>query len=108
MRHRELDRGRADPLGEGSRAAAQVHSRLRASTHLDLLPREVDARTKCLPDRLLRREAARVVLRRIRLRVAIRTLRLGEAPLLERVAVPFERAANALDLDQVDANFHRL
>src|SRR5258708_2296697 len=108
MRHRKLDRARADPCGEGRRSTAQMHAGLRPSTHLDLLPREVHARTERLPDRFLRCEPAGVVLRRIRLRVTVGTLGFGEAPLFERVTVPLERAANALDLDQVDSNLHRL
>src|SRR5581483_2066921 len=81
-------------------------ARLRPAAHLDLLPREVDTGTQRLPDGFLGCEAAGVVLRRIRLRVAVRALRLGEAALLERLAVAFERAANPLDLDQVDADLH--
>jgi hypothetical protein len=81
-----------------------VHAGLRAAADLDLLPREVDAGAERLSDRLLRREATRVVLRRVRLRVAVRPLGLGEAALLEAFAVAVERAADALDLDQVDAD----
>src|SRR5206468_7581490 len=66
------------------------------------------ARAERFPDRLLRGEAARVVLRRVRLRIAVRALRLGEAPLLEALAVPLERRANALDLDQVDPDAQEL
>src|SRR5689334_15556290 len=106
MRHRELDRACADPLRERGGAAAQMHARLRTPAYLDLLPGEVDAGPERFPDRLLRRETARVVLRRIRLRVAVGALRLREAALLERVAVTLERTADPLDLDQVDSDLH--
>src|SRR5581483_1346617 len=108
VRHRELDLRHAETLRPRGRPAGQVHARLRAAADLDLLPREVHAGAERLPDRLLRGEAARVVLRRVRLRVAVRTLALGEAALLERIAVPRERAANAVDLDQVHADLHKL
>src|SRR5690349_19383669 len=108
MRHRELDLPRADPLRPRGSAAAQVHARLRPSAHLDLLPREVDAGAERLPDRLFRCEAAGVVLRRVRLRIAVRALGVRKAALLERVAMPLERTADPLDLDQVDSDFHRL
>src|SRR5262249_58345762 len=60
-----------------------------------------------LPGRLLGGEAAGVVLRRFRLRVAVRTFRRREAALAKAVAVPLERAADAGDLDQVYADANR-
>ncbi len=108
MRHRELDPSRTDPGGPGSGPAAQVHTGLRPAPDLDLLPREVHAGAERLPDRLLRGEPAGVVLRRVGLRVAVGALGLGEAALLEVVAVPLECAADAVDLDQVDADSETL
>ena len=54
----------------------------------------------------LGREAARVMLRRVRLRVAICTLGICEASFLEALAMASERAPDALDLDQVDTDSH--
>src|SRR5262249_9780718 len=77
---------------------------LRPAADLDLAPGEVDSLPDRLPDRLLRREAPGVVLRRVRLRVAVRALRLGEAALAEPVPVALERTPDARDLDEVDAD----
>src|SRR5262249_3550647 len=87
VRHGELDPPRADPLGHLRRPAAQLHPRLGPADHLDLLPGEVDARPERLPHRLLCREPTRVVLGRVRLRVAVLPFRLGEAAGPEAVSV---------------------
>jgi hypothetical protein len=108
MGHRELDPSRSDALRPRRGSTAQVHARLRPAADLDLLPGEVDTRSEGFSDRLLRREPSRVVLRWIRLRVAVRALGLGEAALLEILAVPLERTTDALDLDQVDSDPQRL
>src|SRR4051794_30694866 len=102
MRHRELDRLDADLGRPRGGTAAEVDTRLRPPAQLDLLPREVDTRAERLADCLLRREPSCVVLRRVRLRVAVRDLRCGEASLLEGGAVAFEGTPDPLDLDQVD------
>src|SRR5579872_273174 len=107
MRHRELDPSGADALRPARGAAAQVHAGLGPAADLDLLPGEMHARAERFADRLLGGEAPRVVLRRVRLRVAVDALRLGEAALLEPVAVPLERTPDPRDLDQVDADPHR-
>src|SRR5262249_54597643 len=60
-----------------------------------------------LPHRLLCREPTRVVLGRVRLRVAVLPFRLGEAAGPEAVSVALERAPYPLDLDQVDADPRR-
>src|SRR6266540_4714931 len=104
MCHRELDSTRADLLRPRGRPAGEMNAGLRAAADLDLLPGEVDARPQGLPHRLLRRESPRVVLRRVRLRVAVGALCLGEAALGKRAPVPRERAPDAVDLDQVDAH----
>src|SRR5690349_12749772 len=106
MRHRQLDPPRPDALCPGRRAAREVDAGLRAPPDLDLLPGEVDAGAERLPDSLLRGEPAGVVLRRVRLGVAVGALRLGEAACLEVLAVPRQRAPDPLDLDQVDADTH--
>src|SRR5689334_6259240 len=106
MGHRELDLPRANPLGPRLRLAAQRHARLRPARDLDLAPGEADARAERLADRLLAGEARSVVLRRVRLRVAVGALGLGEAALAE-AGVALQRAADARDLDQVDAHSHR-
>ena len=103
VRHRQLDPARADPLRRRRRPPRQPHARLRPPGDLDLLPREVDADADRLADRLLAGEPRRVVLRRVRLRVAVRALGLGEAALAE-ARVPLERPPDPLDLDQVDAD----
>jgi hypothetical protein len=108
VRHRELDLPGADlrcPLGS---ATGEEDTGLRPSAHLDLLPREVDPGAERLADRFLGGEAACVVLRWIRLRVAVGPLCLREAPFLEALAVAGERAADSLDLDQVDADSQEL
>src|SRR6059036_3198604 len=46
------------------------------------------------------------MLRRVRLSVAVRAFRRGEAALLEALAVAREGATDALDLDQIDADLH--
>src|SRR3954451_68165 len=104
MRHRKLDSTRADVLRPRGRAAAQVHGRLRPPADLDLLPGEVDAGAERLPDRLLGREPPRIVLRRVRLAVAVRALQPRKAALRQACPVRLERAPDPLDLDQVDAD----
>src|SRR5439155_15866619 len=64
-----------------------------------------DAEAEGLAHRLLAREAARVALRRIRARVAVRPFFLGEAALAE-ARIALERPADPRDLDQVDADLH--
>ena len=66
VRHREVDRARADALGERRRPPRQPHARLRSADDLDLLPRESHAAAERLPDRLLAGEPSRVALRRAR------------------------------------------
>src|SRR5215210_3863066 len=104
MTHGQLDSTRADLLRPRSRAPGEVNAGFRTSTDLDLLPGEVDARPQRLPHRLLGREPPSVVLRGVRLRIAVRALRCGEAALGERAPVPAECAPDAVDLDQVDAD----
>src|SRR5437773_9765531 len=108
MGHREVDRARADALGPRLRAAGKPHRRLRPPGDLDVTPgkRAGHAEAEGLADRLLPREPRRVVLRRVRPRVAVRALGLREAA-LAKARVPLERAGDALDLDRVDADFHR-
>src|SRR6185437_10554392 len=64
----------------------------------------VHAEPERLPHGLLRGEAARVVLGRVRLRFAVGPFGLGEAAFAEAVAVALQRAADPRDLDQVDAD----
>src|SRR5438876_918228 len=104
MRHRELDRARVHLLRPRGGATGEVDARLRPSADLDLLPREVDAAAERFADRLLAGESSRVVLRGIRLPVAVFALGRGEAALAE--AGPLERAPYTLDLDQVDTDSH--
>src|SRR5688572_12221117 len=100
MGHRELDASGAHLLGEACRTSAQLHPRLRPADDLDLLPGKVDAAAERLSDCLFRGEAAGVVLRRVRLGVAVRLLRGREAARAEAVAVPVERPPDTVDLDQ--------
>src|SRR5262249_23218768 len=102
MRHGEVDRAGADLLGPGPDAAGQGDGGLRAARDLDVLPgpEARDPESECLADRLLAGEARGVVLGGVRARVAVRPLGRGEAALAE--ARPLERAAHALDLDEVD------
>src|SRR5439155_23356712 len=88
-------------------APVQADRRLGAADDLDVAPRERarDAEAERLADRLLAGEPARIALRRVRARFAVGPLGLGEAALAEgRVAV--ERPADAVNLDQVDADLH--
>src|SRR5215472_12967096 len=105
MRHREVDRVDAERSGPFGETAGQAHRRLRASCDLDLLPRERagDAEAERLADGLLASEAAGVALRRVRARVAVRALGLGETALAE-TRVTGERTPDPLDLDQVGAD----
>src|SRR5262249_303614 len=93
-----------DLLGERGRPARQPDPRLRPTDDLDLLPREADAAAERLADCLLAGEARGVALSGMRTRVAVRALGVGEAALAK--PVPCERAADALDLDDVDADLH--
>src|SRR6266511_1226499 len=95
MRHREVDRARPHLLRPG----------LRPPRDLDLAPCETDAAAERLADRLLGREARRVVLRRVPAAFAVRAFGLREAARRE-VRVALERAPDALDLDQIYANAH--
>src|SRR5207245_1301421 len=85
--------------------ARELHGRLRPPHDLDVLPRERagDAEPKRLADGLLAGKAARVALRRIRARVAVRLLLRGEAA-VTKALVALERAADARDLDQIRAD----
>src|SRR5215217_5350997 len=105
MRHREVDPAGLDPRRPGGDATGQPHGRLRAPGDLDVLPREGarDAEAERLPDRLLAGKAPGVALGRVLARVAVVLLDLREAAILEAL-VAVERAADALDLDQVDAD----
>src|SRR5512133_1666162 len=105
MRHREIDRARAHLLRKGLRPSGEAHLRLRPARDLDLAPGEADAAAERLADRLLAREARRVVLRRPGSAVAVLPFRVGEAARAE-AGVAFESALDALDLDQVDADSH--
>src|SRR5579884_4322480 len=100
MGHREVDRGDADALRPGRDAPGEPHRRLRAPDDLDLLPgeRPRDAEAERLADGLLACEPAGVALGRVRPRLAVRLLRLGEAAVAE-APVARERAPDALDLD---------
>src|SRR5437763_8215317 len=103
--HRELDLPGAHALGPRLRLPAQRHARLRPARDLDLAPREPDARAERLADRLLAGEARGVVLRRVRLRVAVGALGVGEAA-LAGARVALQRPRDPRDLDQVDAHTH--
>src|SRR5258708_2902137 len=107
MGHREVDRTGADALRPRLHAAVQRHARLRPSDDLDVAPRKRarHAEAERLADRLLAGEAPSVRLRRVLARVAVRALRLCEAALAE-AGVSVERATDARDLDQVDADPH--
>ena len=63
----------------------------------------MDAAAERLAHRFLAGEAPRVVLRRVRLRVAVGLLGLGEAALTE-ARVALQRLADPLDLDQVESD----
>src|SRR5579862_122378 len=105
VRHRQVDRLRADVLGPGGDAAREPHARLGPADDLDVLPRERarDAEAERLAHRLLAGEAPGVALRRIRTRVAVLLLGLGEAA-VAKTRVPRERAADAFDLDEIGAD----
>src|SRR5262249_27227415 len=64
-----------------------------------------NAKTQSLADRLLGGEAARIALRGIRARVAVRLLRRCEAA-LAKTWIALEGAPDPLDLDQVDTHGH--
>src|SRR5215471_16056677 len=102
MRHREIDRGRAELLCAFGEAPREPHRRLRAPDDLDLLPGECprDAEPERLAHGFLAREASGIALRRVRAGVAVRTLGLGEAALAE-TSVTLQRVPDPLDLDQV-------
>src|SRR5688572_9771137 len=104
MRHRQVDRARLDTLGERGGPSRQPYARLGPAHDLDLLPREAHAAPERLADGLLPGEPARVALSRTRARVAVLPLGVGEAPLAKPWAG--ERALDALDLDDVDADLH--
>src|ERR1044072_8302736 len=103
VRHREVEPFCPDLGRPLLHAARQPYGRLRAPGDLDIAPgeRARDPEADRLADRLLAGEAGGVVLRGVRPGVAVSALRLGEAALPER-RVPLERAADPLDLDQVD------
>src|SRR5438445_12484225 len=100
MRHREVDRARADPFGPRLEAPRKPDAGLRPARDLHLPPREgpCNAEPERLADRLLAGEASRVVLGRVRPRVAIGALGLREAAFTKR-RVALQCAANARNLD---------
>ena len=97
----------AQPLGALAQPPGEPHRRLGPAADLDLAPGEVDgdAEAERLADRLLAREPGRIVLGRVRPRVAVRALGIGEAARAEP-GVARERSPDTLDLDQVDADVH--
>ena len=105
VRHREIDRAgrrRAPPRRPrrpDRRTTAWAGRRSRSPARRSAS----DAEAERLADRLLAREAPRVALRRVRPRVAVRVLGLGEAAVAEP-GVAVERAPDAPDLDQVGAD----
>jgi hypothetical protein len=105
VRHREIDPLGAATARPGFDASGQTNRWLWAARDLDLSPRERarNAEAERLADRLLPGEAARVRVRRICARVAVRPLGGSETTLTE-TRIPLERPTNALDLDQVDAD----
>src|SRR5205823_8260726 len=105
VRHREVDPADAERRGPLGQAAREPDGGLRPPDDLDLLPGEGagDAEAERLADRLLAGEAAGIALRRVRARVAVRTLGLGETALAE-ACVAAERPPDPLDLDQVGPN----
>jgi len=92
----------------GRDSAAEAHRGLRPAGDLDITPgeRARDAEPERLPYGFLAGEPAGIALGRIRARVAIRALGLREAALAE-ARITLERAAHALDLDQVDTDGHK-
>jgi ribosome-associated protein len=107
VRHRQLDLADAEPLGALAQPPGQPHGRLRTAGDLDLAPGEVDgnAEAERLADRFLAGEPRRVVLSRVRARVAVRPLGVREAA-RAKVRVARERPPHPVDLDQVDAYTH--
>src|SRR5436190_10202064 len=100
MRHREVDRARADPFGPCLQASRKRDAGLRPARDLDLAPREGarDAEAERLANRLLACEPSGVVLRRIRPGVAIGALGRREAALAKR-GIALQRPPHARDLD---------
>src|SRR5689334_16055958 len=107
MRHRELDLPGPELRGAFRQPAGQPNRRLGSARDLDLEPREVDgdAEAERLADRLFAREPRGVVLSRVRTRVAVRLLGLGEAARPE-ARVARERPPDPVDLDQIHAYVH--
>ena len=105
VRHRQVDRTGAHLLRPGRDPAAETHGRLRPAGDLDVAPgeRARNAEAERLAHGLFAGEPAGVALGGIRTRVAVRTFRIGEAPLPE-ARIARQRTAHALDLDQVDAD----
>src|SRR4051794_30561103 len=107
MCHREVDPAGAARLRPLRDASAQRHGRLRPAGDLDVPPCKSagDAEAERLTDGFLARKPARVALRGVRARLAVGLLGRREAAVAEpRVAL--ERAPDAVDLDQVDADVH--
>jgi hypothetical protein len=106
VRHRQVDRSGPDLVRPARDTAAEGDGGLWATRNLDIAPgkRTRDTESQRLPHGFLAGEAACVALRRIRPPVAVRLFRRREAALAE-TGIPLERAADALDLDQVDADF---
>jgi hypothetical protein len=107
VRHREVELARLVSPRPVGHATGEPHSRLGPAGDLDVEPGEGSrhAEPERLADRLLAGEASGVVLRRIRPRVAVVTLGLGEDSLAEgRIAL--ERAPDPADLDEVEADLH--
>ena len=105
MRHREIHCPGSNSFGECKRAAREGHRRLGAPGDVDFEPGEVNTASKRLADSLLTRKASRIMLRRVRSRVAIGSLGLGEHT-LTKPRVALESASNPPNLDDVDANAH--
>src|SRR5688500_10351300 len=91
VRHRQVDLAAPEALPRRPRPAREAYARLRPADDLDLLPGEPHADPERLPHRLFPRETARVALRGLRARVAVRDLGLREAALAE-ARVTLERA----------------
>src|SRR5262245_50678367 len=102
VRHRQLDLPHAEPLGARRQPSGQPYGRLRPARDLDLAPGEVhgDAEAERLADGLLAGKPRRVVLRRVRTRVAVGPLGLREAAGSE-ARVALESPPDTADLDQI-------
>src|SRR4051795_8241670 len=107
MGHRQVDPAGSRPLRPRQHPAGEPDVRLGPSGDLHVAPREraSDPEAERLADRFLTGEARRVVLRRVWAGVAVRLLRVREAPVAE-ARISLERASDPFDLDQVGADGH--